>query len=180
MKNKLLIMLITITVFGAFAQNKKVTRTGSVQFLSKTPIENIAAQNNQVASILLVNEKQIAFNVLMKSFKFEKALMEEHFNEKYVHSNKFPAAKFKGSIPPSVALDKAHNYEGVEINGQMLFHGVKKPLIIIANIEVKEDLSISFSSSFNLKLEDYDIKVPSLVKDKISEQIKISVATNYK
>ena len=105
MKNSLIILLLITISFKTQAQ-KKITRTGEVTFHSETPMENIDAKNNQVASIFVINEKKVAFNVLMKSFKFDKALMEEHFNEKYVHSDTYPSAKFQGTISDDIELEK--------------------------------------------------------------------------
>lgn len=162
-----------------FAQEKLVTRTGEVTFSSKTSIEDIEARNSQTASIFLVDKKTIAFNVLLRSFKFEKALMEEHFNEKYVHSDKFPAAKFKGVIQDDIDLKKQNTYNDVTIDGEMQFHGVTKKIKVNASIIVNEDGSIEFASIFPIKLTDYQIEVPSLVKDKISPEIEVSVSTKY-
>lgn len=174
--------IIFCTVFcyinSTYAQ-KKVTRSGQVTFTSKTPIEEIYAKNSQAASIFLVDQKTVAFNVLLRSFKFDKALMEEHFNEKYVHSDKYPAAKFKGTLPETIDLTKAETHKDVPIDGTMHFHGVDKPIKVLADIDVKEDGSIDFKSDFKLNLDDYKIEIPSLVKDKIAPEIVVNVATQY-
>ncbi len=178
MKNHILLLALLVSTFS-FCQEKLMTRTGEVTFSSETPMENIYAKNSQTASILLPDDKTIAFNILMKSFKFEKALMEEHFNEKYVHSDQYPAAKFKGTIPSNIDLKTPKKYKNVPIKGKMIFHGVTKPLEVYADITVKNDGSVAFTSEFMLALKDYKIEVPSLVKDKISEEIQVKVATNY-
>ena len=158
MKNQVLgLLLVVASIFSANAQEKLMTRTGSVTFLSSTPMETFEAKNNQVASIITKNDNVLAFNVLMKSFKFEKALMEEHFNEKYVHSDKYPAAKFKGFIPTSINLEEPNTHKGVNIKGEMIFHGVTKPVEVVGDIVVNADKSVNFNSSFDIKLADYNV-----------------------
>ncbi|XMO86017.1 YceI family protein [Algibacter sp. AS12] len=173
-----LILLLAFNVI--FAQDKLITRTAKASFFSETPVENIYAENNQVASILLLPKKTVAFNVLLKSFKFEKALMEEHFNEKYVHSEKYPAAKFKGTFNEDIDLTEAKTYANVEIKGQMIFHGVTKPLNTIAEIIVNEDKTVTLKSKFPINLEAYNIEVPALVKDKIAPEIEVIIDATYK
>ncbi len=180
MKNRTLLLSILMVVsIATNAQEKLITRTGEITFKSKTPIENIEAKNSQVASIFLVDKKTIAFNALLRSFRFEKALMEEHFNEKYVHSDKYPSAKFEGVIQEDIDLKKSGTYNDVTVKGTMDFHGVTKPMEVSASIIVSQDGSVNFASMFLIKLEDYKIEVPSLVKDKISGKIQVNVAANY-
>ena len=179
MKTSILTFIIALATIASSAQDKLVTRTGEVSFSSKTAMENIEAKNSQTASIFLVNEKTVAFNVILRSFKFDKALMEEHFNEKYVHSDKYPSAKFKGVIQDDIDLKKPNTYNDVTLKGNMDFHGVKKPITVTADIIVNQDGSIAFTSLFSLKLKDYKVEVPSLVEDKISPEIEINVATKY-
>ena len=164
----------------SIAQEKLTTRTGKVIFQSETAIESFSAENNQAASILLVDKKIIAFNVLLKSFKFKKALMEDHFNEKYVNSDKYPAAKFKGNFTNEIDFKIPKIYKDVIVYGNMTFHGVTKPLTVIADIKVNDDNTISFISNFKLNLEEYNVEIPSLVKDKIAPDVAVSIETNYK
>ena len=181
MKTQLIsLMLLLSGVTMMNAQDKLVTRSGEVTFLSSTPVEEFEAKNNQAASILTKNDNLLAFNVLLKSFRFEKALMEEHFNEKYVHSDKYPAAKFKGTIPSSINLNMPKTHKGVEIDGEMIFHGVTKPLKVLADIVVNSDNTVTINSKFDLTLEDYNVEITTLVKEKIAKDVKVTVVANYK
>ena len=182
MKNSILNLLFFVALCGnsIYAQEKLVTRTGNVSFSSETPIENIEAKSSQAASIFEVSKKVIAFNVLMKSFKFEKALMEEHFNEKYVHSDKYPAAKFKGTYDADIDLNTPKKYENVTITGTMHFHGVSKPMTVTADIEVLENKTMQLMSDFKIVLSEYNVEIPSLVKDKIASDIAVNLVANYK
>src|SRR4051812_6500282 len=99
MKSISLIFAITLFISSlASAQEKYFTRAGHISFHSETPVETILANNNQVTSILDAATGEMVFAVLIKGFEFEKALMQEHFNENYLESDKFPKAKFTGKI----------------------------------------------------------------------------------
>jgi hypothetical protein len=164
------------------AQLKYETRSGKVTFQSKTAVEQIYSENNQVSSILKVDgsKKIVAFNVMMRSFKFEKALMEEHFNEKYVHSEKFPSAKFIGEIKSVVDLTKPGIYKNAHIQGSLAFHGVTKPMTIFADIEVKQNNEITAFSTFKIIPDEYNVEIPKLVSENISKEILITVDVLYK
>src|ERR1700744_4889033 len=87
------------------------TRAGFVGFYSKTALEDIKAENNQVYAIIDAGKKNMAFAVLLKGFVFTKELMQEHFNENYVESDKYPKASFSGAYSGDVALDKDGVYK---------------------------------------------------------------------
>jgi len=152
MKKTILVTLFLFVMYGSQAQEKLITRTAKVSFLSETPIEKIEADNTQVASIFDVSKNKIAFNALLKSFRFDKALMEEHFNEKYVHSDKFPAAKFKGTLDHKITLDTPKRYENIMISGEMTFHGVTNPMEVNATLEVLEDKTVHIETNFKIAL----------------------------
>lgn len=164
------------------AQSKWETRAGKVTFKSKTSIEEFSSTNHQAASILKVegNKKTLAFQVIMRSFKFEKALMEEHFNEKYVHSEKYPSAKFLGEVEKDMNFLKPGIYKGIIIKGNLTLHGVSNPVTVVADIEVKENREIKGFATFSIVPEDYNIMVPKLVSEKISTNITVTVDVLYK
>lgn len=164
------------------AQSKWETRAGKVTFKSKTPIEEFSSTNHQAASILKVegDKKTLAFQIIMRSFKFEKALMEEHFNEKYVHSEKYPSARFLGEVEKDVNFYKPGIYKGIKIKGNLTLHGITKPVTVVADIEVKENKEIKGISNFSIIPEDYNIMVPKLVSEKISKDISVTVDVYYK
>jgi len=119
----LLLMLPVLTI----AQSKQFTREGHIQFLSEAEEENIEANNYKVTSVIDFATGNMEFAALMKAFEFEKALMEEHFNENYVESELYPKASFKGKITnlEVVNLEEDGVYE-VEIEGSLTLHGVKR------------------------------------------------------
>src|SRR5690242_16719248 len=123
MKKIMLLLALTAIVSGANAQ-KYMTRTGKVTFFSSTPVENIEAVNNEAAAAVDAATGDVVFQVPIQSFKFEKSLMQEHFNENYMESDKFPKAVFKGNIGKgAVNFAKDGNYP-VTAKGKLTIHGV--------------------------------------------------------
>ena len=122
---------------------------------------------------------QLAFQVLNTGFKFEKALMQEHFNENYMESSKFPKASFLGTFtdPSKIDFNKDGNYQ-VIVAGNLTMHGVTKNVSIPATIHIANK-KISGESKFDVKLADYNIQIPSVVAKQISEKVTISVNCMY-
>lgn len=179
MKKLLLIGLMVITITAAQAQDKYYTRDGFISFFSHTDVEDIDAKNNKVASVLDMATGQLEFAVLMKAFEFKKALMQQHFNENYVESDKFPKAQFKGKIVDvsKVDLKKDGEYP-VQIAGELTIRGITKPLQTNATLVVKNGLPQGLAE-FKVKPADYDIQIPSLVRANIAEEILVKVDVPY-
>lgn len=178
LKQSALMAYLVFITFVCDAQ-KFITKTGYIGFYSHTPVEDIKADNNQVASILELPSGDVVFNVLIKSFVFEKALMQEHFNENYMESDKFPKATFKGKIdnPGAISPGRDGKYP-VTVTGEITIHGVTKPLKTIGQIEIVAG-KISVTSSFNLTPADFNIEIPSVVSGKIAKEIEVNVRANY-
>lgn len=160
------------------AQDKYFTKSGKVQFYSKAPMEEIEARNKTAAAILDTKTGALQFSVLMKSFEFEKALMQEHFNENYVESDKFPKADFKGTIVNNSAINYSKDGQyTAQIKGKLTIHGVTKDVETTGTIKVTGG-KIEAASAFGISLSDYQISIPSVVKDKIANNVKITVDCN--
>ena len=154
---------------------KYFTKTGHVSFYSDTPLEKIEAQNKSSNCVLDLATGKLEFAVLIKGFQFEKALMQEHFNENYLESNKFPKATFKGQIDNYTKIDVTKNGKStVKVSGDLTLHGVTKKLTTEALVEVKGG-KIDADATFNIIVADYNIAIPSLVKDQISKSVKVKV-----
>lgn len=171
------IIILAGLVLGStslFAQ-KIMTRTGKVSFFSSTKIENIEAFNNEVAAAYDASKGDLVFQIAIKSFKFDKQLMQEHFNEDYMESDKFPKASFAGNIVDASKVDiKKNGTYKVNAAGTMTIHGVSKKVNIPGTIVVKDGVA-TFSSNFNVALADYNIKIPSVAEGKISKSIAVTV-----
>ncbi len=173
--NQLFTLMLLMMTINSMAQNRYFTRTGTIRFFSETPMENIEAFNHQTSSIFDIESGEVAVSAQMKGFEFEKALMQEHFNENYMESEKYPKATFKGKI---IGYDKSkfkinETYD-VEIEGDLSMHGITKPVRTKAQI-VWGDNNIKSSTSFLVKVSDYDIKIPKAVIDNIAESILVEV-----
>jgi polyisoprenoid-binding protein YceI len=174
MKTKILLAVFILSAFTINAQ-KFMTKNGYIGFYSHTPMEDVKGDNNQVASILDASTGEIVFQALMKSFKFEKALMEEHFNENYVESEKFPKSTFKGKITnlPDVDFSKKGSYK-VTVEGELVIHGVTQNIKTPGEIEITED-GVNAHSQFVIKPEDYKIEIPAVVRENIAKEMTVTV-----
>jgi hypothetical protein len=171
-----------ILIFGLFlAANaqKYMTKNGYIGFFSSTPIEDIKADNNQVASVIDISTGEIVFQVLIKSFHFEKALMEEHFNENYLESEKFPKSTFKGKITNLTAVNfsKPGQY-GVTVEGDLNIHDATNKVSVKGSIDVVSG-GINANSKFNIVPEDYRISIPGVVRNSIAKNIEVTVTMKY-
>ncbi len=165
-------LLVTGLSFYGFSQNY-MTKTGFIGFYSKTSLENINAENNQVYAVLDPASHHLAFAVLLKGFIFTKELMQEHFNENYIESDKYPKATFSGVCSGDMDLNKDGTYQ-VVIKGDLTLHGVTKSIETTAQLEVKKN-QITGTSAFKLKPEDFNIGIPSIVREKIASEISVKV-----
>jgi polyisoprenoid-binding protein YceI len=176
-------LLKTLIVSSAFvlftspgrAQGRFFTKTAKIEFFSKSPLENIEAKNKAATAVLDAKTGALQLTMLMKGFEFDKALMQEHFNENYVESDKFPKADFKGIVTNNSEINytKAGTYTA-KVKGNLTIHGVTKEVETTGTLKVNDD-NIKAESSFTILLSDYGIKRPAVVKDKISNTIKITV-----
>jgi hypothetical protein len=183
MKMKKAILMGLVLAASTFtklsAQSKYFTRDGNISFYSDAPLEKIEAHNAKAASVLDPATGNIEFSVLMKAFEFQKALMQEHFNENYIESTKFPKAVFKGKVDDisKVNFTKDGSYP-VNVSGDLTLHGVTKPVSAPGTIEIK-DGKITAKSEFKIKNEDYDIQIPKLVSEKVAKEVRILVDVSY-
>ena len=150
-----------------------MTKTGFIGFYSKTPFEDIQGENNQVYAVLDPASRHMAFAVLLKGFLFPKELMQVHFNENYVESDKYPKATFSGTCSGDMDLSKDGIYQ-VVVKGDLSLHGVTRSLETTGQFEVKNGM-VTGSSAFKIKPEDYQITIPSVVRDKIAKEIDVKV-----
>ena len=180
MKIKIIFILQLVLFFGFSLNAQKVfTKNGSVSFFSKSTLENIQASNNQVMSVLSPTTGDLQFSVLIKSFHFRKSLMEEHFNENYMESDKFPKASFKGKINDlsKVNFTTDGSYP-IDVSGDLSIHGVTQKVTTRGTLVIKTGI-ITATAKFNLKLADYKISIPNVVKDNIAEVIEINLSCIY-
>jgi hypothetical protein len=176
---KTILVAITAFLFSgiAEAQSIYISKDAQVSFFSSAPIENIEANTNQAVSAINMNTGSVFFKVPIKSFQFERDLMQEHFNSDYLESDKYPYAEFQGKIEPIPSIAKDGTYP-VNVAGQLTIHGVTKPYQGPGTIEVKNGQIIAISS-FKVKLADHDIKIPRLLLKNIAEVVDVKVNAAY-
>jgi polyisoprenoid-binding protein YceI len=172
---QILVPLLILASLSINAQEKYFTRDGHIDFYSHAPLEDIRANNDQVAAFLELATGELNFAVLMKSFEFKKALMQEHFNENYIESDEYPRAKFSGVIQEysKIDLKKPGSYK-VTVTGQLTIHGVTNGVVAPAELFVEKG-RIKATSTFKVKPVEYNIKIPSAVKNNIAEEIEVNV-----
>lgn len=172
--------LFTVMSLTQATAQKYFTRDGKVAFdaTSKTSPEKINAVSKSGTLVLDKGTGNVQMAVLLKGFLFEKALMQEHFNENYLETSKYPKAEFNGKLDNagSVDLTRDGTYTS-NVSGNMTMHGVTKSITAPVTFTVKGG-QISSSCKFNLPLADYNVDIPSLVADKIAKQASIVVTAN--
>ena len=174
---KLILAALILTVSGASYGQTYMTRTGKISFnaTSKTSPEKIEAVNNETASVLNGATGDFVFQVLIKSFKFESGLMQEHFNENYLESDKYPKSDFKGKISNfgDVNLKKDGTYN-VTVTGKLTIHGVTQEVSVPGTVVVKGK-DVTAKAKFNVKLADYKVEIPKLVADKVAKEASLVI-----
>lgn len=178
MKKLGLIVGLVALCSGVQAQ-KYFTRTGEISFFSSTSVEDIEAHNKTVTAVFDSQSGAIQFSVTMKAFHFEKALMEEHFNENYVESDEFPKSSFKGKI---VEMDKINlKKDGVyssEVKGKLTIHGVTKEVSTQGQFTVKGGAVVG-EAKIQVNPEDYKIEIPGVVREKIAKELEVTMVMNF-
>ena len=154
-----------------------VTRNGYIGFFSKTPFEDIKAETTQAAAVVDFSKKNLVFTALMKGFLFPKALMQEHFNENYVESDIYPKAMFSGTYDGHVDATIIGTYN-VQVKGRLTLHGVTRDLIVPATFQVQPG-RLTGTARFSVAPQDYNIKIPALVRDKIAREIDVLVNVEF-
>ena len=96
MQKQIFLLVMCLISATGFTQNRYFTKSGNIVFNAGTMLEDIEGVTNTSSSVFDANTGQIEFAVLIKGFEFKRALMQEHFNENYLESDKFPKSIFKG------------------------------------------------------------------------------------
>ena len=173
MKKFTFLALLFISI-NAIGQSKYLTKTGSLDFEASVPsFEEVAAKNESVTAILNTANGEFAALALVKAFRFKNALMEEHFNENYAESDEYPTATFKGKIEnfDFDTLSETNSY--FHIDGSLTFHGVTKSLKGTPLTIKMVDDKIILSGKFKVMVSDFDIEIPKIVANKLSNEVDI-------
>jgi polyisoprenoid-binding protein YceI len=174
---KLLALIIVSLSIHFVSAQKFTTEKSLIIFYSDASIEDIKAENDQSISLFDTSTGQIAFSIPIKEFQFEKSLMKEHFNEKYLESEKFPKSTFQGRVEGYQSTLKGR--QPVKAIGKLTIHGVMRDVEISGTLEWRDNKIVA-NSSFKVRLEDYKIKVPQLLWQNIAEEVEVTIDFTYK
>jgi polyisoprenoid-binding protein YceI len=180
MKYLSLFFFIVLFAANSFAQDMYLTRNGKITFFSHTNIEDIEAVNHEVTSTINRKTGDVQFLVLIKSFRFKKAAMQQHFNsDNYMHSDKYPKADFKGTIKDITAINFVKDgTHPVSVEGNLTIHGVTNKVTTTGTVSIKAG-KISVTAKFPVKLTDYKVAVPAFTVSKIAQVVDVTVSCTY-
>lgn len=179
LKTIFLIVAIACCYKQSFAQNVLIDKQGVAHFFSEAPIEDIEAVNEKAVGAINLDKGEVAVSIVIRDFHFDKSLMEEHFNENYMESEKFPKASYKGKILNFSELDftKPGTFKATT-EGELDIHGIKRTITSDVEFLVTEG-AIGVETSFNVELKDHEIKIPKLLIRNIAEVIDVDVKFNF-
>ncbi|MBC9931167.1 YceI family protein [Chitinophaga qingshengii] len=177
MKNLILLLSLVIITGAVSAQDVFSCKNTRFSFFSSAPLEDIEAKTDKGVSAINVKTGAIYFKVPITAFQFKKKLMQEHFNQNYLESDKYPFAEFKGKVLDGADLSRNGTYE-VIVEGTLNLHGVDKNYREKGTITVK-DGNITAGSTFNISIRDHRIDVPSLVVKNVAEVVAVTVNAVY-
>ncbi len=176
---KIFFLAVVSTFFTINGSGQKFyTKNGKINFdaTSASSPERVEAVNRTVTCVMDTKSGLLQFVALIKGFEFERALMEEHFNENYLESEKFPKAEFKGEIKDNDDINYAKDGTyTVKVKGKLTMHGESEDLDTEGKIIIQNG-KINASADFSVKLSDYNISIPGLVADKVSKTAKVTVS----
>jgi len=176
--NKIIMLLLGLFSATAFCNGQVYTaKTGTASFYSEAPMENIEGISNSVQSIVNTTTKSIAFIISIRSFQFKKDLMQEHFNEKYMESDKFPNATYSGKINEDIDLGKDGTYN-VTSSGKIAMHGQEKEITVPGIFTVKNG-EATLQTNFPLAVADFKIEIPQLLFQNIADTVAVKVNVSY-
>ena len=168
--NKLITLILIFFVTNLYSQ-RFITKEAEISFFSEAPIEDISAKNNKVSAVYDDETKQLVFQLNISDFIFPKPLMQEHFNENYLESDKFPKASFSGIV--------GQLNESTTATGTLKIHGESNE-VEVKGILVKSNDSVMIDASFRIQLKDFNIKIPKIVMYNIAEEIEVTIKAKLK
>jgi hypothetical protein len=176
MKRSLLLCCLLGLMTVAFGQ-KFTAEKGQISFFSDAPVEDIEAINTVIGSLFNASTGEVVYILKMRDFIFPKALMREHFNEKYIESEKYPKGSFQGKLSGFSA--SATGIQNVRAVGKLSVHGVTREIDVPGTIE-NVNGKLHMKSKFMVKLADYNIKIPTIIWQNIAEEVEVRIDITYK
>ena len=175
-----ILILISVFAFNLNAQNKYVDKAGYLKFeASEALFEPVEAINKAVTAVLNTDTGEFASLALIVGFRFENSLMEEHFNENYIESETYPKAIFKGMLIDFDLSSLSKDPIEIMVDGKLALHGKEKEVKTKVSLQ-KLNGTIVMKGGFTVTPSDFDIEIPSIVKNKIAKEVLVSLNFNLK
>jgi polyisoprenoid-binding protein YceI len=174
---KYIALILLVWFSNQAGQDTYVCKNAKISLFSSAPLEDIDATSNSGTSVFNATTGDLAFIVPIRSLQFQKSLMQEHFNENYMESDKFPNASFKGKVQEKIDVQKDGAFPAT-VTGVLDVHGVKQTRTLKGTITVNKG-TVSLASTFTVACKDHQIEIPKLVFQKIAETIQVKVAASY-
>lgn len=172
---KKIITLLFIFVYINTSAQVYISKACEISFFSASPMENIEAVNSSSVPVLNTANNEIVVKIPITSFIFKSQLMQDHFNENYMESEKYPFAIFKGKINETLDYSKKVCYPS-SATGNLNMHGEEKCIIIHGTLTPSEG-KINIEGKFKIKLSDYNIKIPKMLLQNIAEEVEVTINT---
>jgi polyisoprenoid-binding protein YceI len=168
-------ILLLFALMPFLQSQNLVSKNGHIWFFSSAPLEDIEAHNRSVVAIFDPKSGNVHVSMFIKSFDFDKKLMQEHFNENYLESHTFPKADFKGSVNNTDSLDLTQpgTYE-INVSGDLTIHGATQTRNLPVTLKVSKK-GATAHSTFIVRPADHDIKIPLIVRNNIAKEIEVNV-----
>jgi hypothetical protein len=171
----LIIFFCCVLAIGFGQQKIYLANAGEITFRSDAQQELIKASSNQLKGAIDIGNKSFTFKVRISTFSgFNSNLQQTHFNENYLQSERFPEASFKGKIIEDVDWSVPGKIT-VRAKGILSIHGVDQERIIKGDVTIAPGSTLKIESFFTILLTDYNIPIPRIVKEKLSEEINVAI-----
>lgn len=174
---KLLFLLVCVLSLGKVRAQNYVSKDLRIGIFSSTPLEDIKAVSDRGTGVIISKTREVVVQLFVKTLEFDRKLMQEHFNENYIESDKYPLAKFKGVLDPAVDFSKDGDYT-VNVSGVLSLHGVDQQRTIPCKITIRTGV-LSVDTQFKVACVDHKIQIPKLVFAKIAEFITVKIGGQF-
>ena len=176
MKKLLLIGVLVLLTNTSFSQIY-LCKNGNISFFQETSVENIDARSTKLLSVLNTENNMVAYKIDVGTFTFEKSLMQDHFNENYIESGKYPTSVFRGTINEKIDWTKDGTYD-ITSTGDMVMHGVTKRITEKGKLTIKNG-EITIINFFTIKFTDYGVEIPKLLIKQLAESVEVTINCAY-
>ncbi len=178
MQKIIYLLAILLSSHISFAGSVYKSDKCKISFFSSAPLEDIEADNSKGVSAVNFENNKVFFKVPIKDFIFDNSLMQEHFNENYMESDKFPYAKFSGILNDKIDPNKIGSQQ-TTVSGELEIHGVKKKYTTTVYFTKAKGGKLKAKAKFDVRLEDHNIDIPKVVTKKIAEKVQVSLEVDY-